>query len=197
MSNPRKESKETTERELQLKKLAVLVILPVLVVFIAVMASAGDRGWGAIQVTYFMTATGGCLHSSLGFNANLTPTTGSAVWGAFAMPQGTWTFESDGTGSVSGMNYILDFPPGSPVFGGPIARQSPISFNFHYEVTPAGAITVYPPVPPNLDGMISKDHKTLTLSNANQVQAVGALGYAICNFSRVLIRVNDKNDKDE
>jgi hypothetical protein len=175
-----------------MKKLAVMVLLPAVVIFVAVaMASADKDGWGAIHGTYSMTASGGCLHSSLGFNANLTPITGSVVWGAIAMPQGIWTFDSHGTGTVSGTNYILDFPPGSPVFGGPIARQSPISFNFHYEVTDDGAITVFPPLPPNLVGMISKDHKTLTLSNANQVQAVGVLGYAICNFTRNLIRVEE------
>jgi len=179
-----------------MKKLTVVVMMiAIAAVMLATMASADDHHhWWGIQGTYAMTATGSCLHSTLGFNANLTPITGSAVWGATVTPQAIYTFESDGTGTASGTNYILDFPPGSPVFGGPIARQSPISFNFHYEVTHDGAITVYPPLPPNLVGMISKDHKTLQLSNANQVQPVGALGYAICNIARVLIRVEEEDD---
>jgi hypothetical protein len=180
-----------------MKKLAVMVLLPAVVIFVAVaMASADKDGWGAIHGTYSMTASGGCLHSSLGFNANLTPITGegSVVWGATVMAQAIWKFESDGTGTVSGTNYVLDFPPGSPVFGGSIARQNPISFNFHYEMTHDGAVTVYPPLPPNPVGMISQDHQTLTLTSANQVQAVGALGYAICNVGRVLIRVKDAEE---
>lgn len=175
-----------------MRKLGMLMMIPALAMLLApAMASAEHGGWGAIHGTYSMTTSGGCLHSNLGFNANLTPITGSVVWGAIAMPQAIWTFGSDGTGTMLGTNYVLDFPPGSPFFGSPIARQNPISFKFHYEVTEDGAITVYPPLPPNLAGMISKDHKTLTLSNANQVQAVGPLGYAICNFTRTLIRVEE------
>ncbi len=174
-----------------MKKLAVVVTMIAIATFMAAAMALAQDGWGTIQGTYSMTASGGCLHSTLGFDAHLKPLAGSVVWGAIAMAQGIWTFASDGTGTVSGTNYILDFPPGSSVFDGPIARQAPISYTVTYEVTEDGAITVYPPSLPNLVGMISKDHKTLTLSNANQVQAVGPLGYAICNFTRNLIRVEE------
>jgi hypothetical protein len=180
-----------------MKKLALFLMIPALALLGPSTAPAFYfHHWGGIHGTYAMTATGSCLHSKLGFNANLTPITGegSVVWGATVMAQAIWTFESDGTGTVSGTNYVLDFPPGSPVFGGSIARQNPISFNFHYEMTHDGAITVYPPLPPNPVGMISQDHQTLTLTSANQVQAVGALGYAICNVGRVLIRVKDAEE---
>lgn len=172
-----------------MKKLAAVTMMLALVALTAAMASAQNSGWGAIHGTYSMTASGGCLHSSLGFDG-LKPKAGSLVWGAVIAPRAIWTFASDGTGAVSGTNYILDFPPGSAALG-PIARQAPISFTFQYEVTDDGTITVFPPAPPNLVGMISKDHKTLTLSNANEVQSAGGLGSAICNVTRNLIRVEE------
>jgi hypothetical protein len=175
-----------------MKRLALMVMIPALVMLTAATVTAGERvGWGAIQGTYSMNAAGSCLHSTGGFDINLKPLPGSVVWGATAMPLGIWTFASDGTGKVSGTNYILDFPPGSPLLGGPMARQAAFSYDITYEVTKDGEITVYPPGPPNLVGMISKDHKIITLSNANQVQAVGPLGSAICNFTRNLIRVDE------
>ncbi len=172
-----------------MKRLVGMMSGVALVIWMAA-SLASAQGWGALAGTYSMTATGSCLHSTLGFTSEKKPITGSVVWGATVMPLGLWTFESDGTGSVTGTNYILDFPPGSALFGGPIARQSAIAFPFHYDVS-EGVITVYPPAPPNLHGLIATDHKTLTLSNAGEVQSVGALGYAICDITRTLIRVGE------
>lgn len=176
-----------------MKKLAVLVMIPALGVFIAALGFAAQDGWGAIRGTYAMIATGSCLHSTLGFYGDHTPIPGegSVVWGATTMAQAVWTFDAHGTGTVThGWNYVLDFPPGSPTFGGPIARQNAFSFNFHYEIDHDGVITVYPPAPPNLYGVLSTDHKTLTLGSANTPQN-SAVGPAICNTARVLYRVSD------
>ena len=173
-----------------MKRLAAVVVMIALATFVAAaMALAGET----IQGTYAMIATGTCLHSTLGFNGDLTPITGdgSVVWGATTMAQAVWTFNFNGTGTVSyGWNYVLDFPPGSPTFGGPIARQHPYSWNFHYETDDNFIITVYPPSPPNPVGLISWDHKTLTLASANQPQN-SAVGPAICNTARVLYRLHD------
>ena len=188
-----------------MRKLAVLaMMIAIASVMAAPMASANDyHHWWGIHGTYFMTATGGCLHSTLGFDlTNLTPVPGSVVWGASIMAQAIWTFERGGTGTVSGTNYVVDFPPGAPALAGtpalsgPIARQNPISFSFTYELTEDGVITVYPPSPqPAVVGMISKDHKTLTLGNANHIQPnPPSLSSAICNIGRVLIRVEEEDE---
>jgi len=178
-----------------MKKLAVFVMLPALMLMAVTMASAGGNRWGVIHGEYAMIATGSCLHSTLGFNTNLTPVTGSEVWGAGTMAQATWQFEHNGTGTVKGTNYVIDFPPGGPIFGSAVARQNPIDFTFHYELTPDGEITVTfdnPALPP-AQGMISIDHKTMTLGTANQIQPF-AVGKVICNTGRVLIRVRDTDD---
>ena len=188
-----------------MKKLAVVLMIPALVIFMAAMAFAAQSGWGAIKGTYAMIATGSCLHSTLGFDANNKPISikdadgkeTGVVWGATTMAQAVWTFDSRGGGEVTyGWNYVLDFPPGSPTFGGPIARQFPFAFKFDYEIDHDGVITVYPPPSqPIIQGVLSTDHKTLTLGSANQRQdwvVVGkTVGQVICNTARVLYRVSD------
>lgn len=176
-----------------MKKLAVVLMIPALVILMAPLAFAGQAGWGAIHGTYAMMATGSCLHSTLGFYGDLTPIPGegSVVWGATTMAQAVWTFDSNGTGAVThGWNYVLDFPPGSPTFGGPIARQNAFSFNFHYEIDHDGVITIYPPSPPNILGVFSKDHKMVTLGSANYPQD-SPVGPVICNTARTLYWVSD------
>jgi hypothetical protein len=172
-----------------MKKLMVVVI-SALVLFMAPLAVAGQSGWGAIQGTYAMIATGSCLYSTLGF-LDRTPYEGSVVWGATTTAQAVWTFDSRGNGTVThGWNYVLDFPPGSPTFGGPIARQNAFSFNFHYEIDHDGVITIYPPSPPNILGAFSKDHKMVTLGSANYPQD-SPVGPVICNTARTLYWVSD------
>lgn len=58
--------------------------------------------------------------------------------------------------------------------------------------------------PCSLNGMVSSDHKTLTLASENEYRKydlysptgtlLGLKLYAICNYGRVLIRVSDQDD---
>ncbi len=51
-----------------MKRLVAVVMMIAIATFMAAPpASAQDRGWGAIQETYGMIASGSCLHSILGF----------------------------------------------------------------------------------------------------------------------------------
>jgi hypothetical protein len=186
-----------------IKKLAVAVMTTVTVaLMMTAMAWAADHdGWGihgwGIQGEYAMIATGSCLHSTLGFDGNLRPNPGSVVWGAPVMAQGLWTFEGDGTGFVLNLtNDVLTLPPGNPPTT-PIGASQTVSprVPFKYDVTPDGEITVrLGPLPILMAGMISLDHKTLTLGSANQVQPVGGTSYAICNVGRVLIKLSDDRE---
>jgi|PlaIllAssembly_1097288.scaffolds.fasta_scaffold11417_4 hypothetical protein len=173
-----------------MKKLAVVLMIPALVMLMAPLAVAGQAGWGAIHGTYAMIATGSCLYSTLGFYGDHTPVAESAVWGATTMAQAVWTFDSRGTGAVThGWNYVLDLPPGAPGVG-PIARQHDFSFTFHYEVDHDGVITIYPPSGPNILGVFSTDHKIVTLGSANVPEDLTE-GPAICNTARTLYWVSN------
>jgi hypothetical protein len=178
-----------------MKKLAVLAMIPALALFMAAtMASADGHHWRGFHGDYAMIATGNCLHSPAGFTG-LVPNS-PLVWGASIMAQAIWTFDSDGTGTVKGTNYVIDFPPANPPTVMPGVRQNPVLFTFQYYVTSDGAITVTqqtPLGPLTLVGMISRDHKTLTLGNANQV-GPSLVGPAICNIGRVLIRVKEMDE---
>ena len=179
-----------------MKKLAIVVMMIAIATFMAAaMASADDHdGWG-IHGEYAMIAAGSCLHSTGGFNADLTPVTGSVVWGAPVMTEGIWTFEHNGTGVATLTNHIITLPPGDPT-GTPVGVSQTVStaVPFKYQVTPDGEITVQlGPLPVNMAGMVSMDHKTLTLGSANQIQG----GSAICNVDRVLIQVDESERRME
>ncbi len=197
-----------------MKKLAVVVMMTAIATFMATaIASAGaDKGWDNIHGQYAVIATGACLHSTGGFdNVNpnpaappiWTPAAGSEVWGAPVMAYATYTFERDGTGASSVTNNIITLPPGDPIlfanyqhFVG--ARQVPPALTptpFTYKVAPDGVLTVWQG-PLTLTGMVSTNHKTLTLANGDQVQpylqsATHPNSSAICNVGRVLIRVDE------
>jgi hypothetical protein len=185
-----------------MKRLAVLVMMMAIAAFVpAAMASADDHdGWG-IHGEYAMIAAGACLHSTLGFNADLTPVTGSVVWGAPVMTEGTWTFEHHGAGVATLTNHIITLPPGNPAGTPPtlvgVHQTVSTAVPFTYQITPYGEITVQlGGLPINMAGMVSMDRKTLTLGSANQIQpASGA--YAICNVDRVLIRVGESEGRME
>jgi hypothetical protein len=196
-----------------MKKLVIIVMMIAIATFMAAaMASADDHdGWG-IHGQYAVIATGACLHSTGGFvNVNpnpaappiWTPAEGSEVWGAPVMAYATYVFERDGTGGSSVVNNIITLPPGDPIlfanyphFVG--ARQvlpalTPTPFT--YQVAHDGVLTVQQG-PLTLTGMVSTDHKTLTLANGDQVQpylqsATHPNSSAICNVGRILIRVGE------
>jgi len=196
-----------------MKKLAVVVMMIAIALFMAApMASANDHdGWG-IHGEYAVIATGSCLHSTKGFQSIIlpngtpawTPNTGSTVWSAPVMAGGVYTFASDGTGTSLVTNNIMTLPPGDPLLANPPyvgSRQVPVPSTFIYQVAPDGVITVTQQTllgPLTFIGMISTDHKTLTLANTNQPQPYIALpSAAICNVGRVLIRVDEPEGNNE
>ena len=98
-----------------MKKLALTLVITVVSMFMFVaVAMAGGHGWKKLNGEYYMTSTGNCLHSTLGFNDNYTPITGvdSKVWAASTMTQGIWTFSPDGTGTAELENFGLVFLQG-------------------------------------------------------------------------------------
>jgi len=197
-----------------------------LVIFMATaMASADDpHGWGAIQGTYAMTATGNCLWAPEGFYPNDFSPNG---YSAHFVAQGLWTFDPNGTGAAQVLHSGMSAPPivGAP--GGNLyavsAATQQYTLEFTYTVTHDGQLSLAPtnlqatfvtgpnatltyttvPVRPDpiiWTGMVSKDHKTLTLNSGNEIQfytyrdqagTTVKTCYGMCNSARVLIRVND------
>jgi len=174
-----------------MKKLTLILVITVVSMFMFVaVAMAGGHGWKKLNGEYYMTSTGNCLHSTLGFNPNYTPITGvgSAVWAASTMTQGIWTFNPDGTGTADLENFVIDFPPGA-LGQGPIVRENTAKFSFTYEITREGVLNVTLPNGFILEGMVSQDHKTLALNSAYQPFGTPTTN-AYCNTARVLIRVD-------
>jgi hypothetical protein len=183
-----------------MKKLATIVICTA---FFAL----GLVGMASAQVEggqYKMTATGSCLHSTTGFNVNIDADGGtvytpkvdahSKVWGATTMAEATWKFNADGTVSMSGINYPIDFPPGNPGLKSAAARQNGIGFpnGMKWEVNgnnitiknPLGIIT--------LKGTVSEDENTIIINSPFVLYDLGPPLYnAVCNTARVLIRMGD------
>jgi hypothetical protein len=190
-----------------MKKLAVVVMMIAIATFMAAaMASADDHdGWG-IHGQYAMTGAGTCIYAPGGFNANFTPI-GPTNWSASNMVQGSWTFKRHGKGTTSGKLFGTAATP----FAVPNATSIEFAFDFTYTVTDDGTIAVemvpgtflataltgpsagltYTVDIYSFVGMVSPDHKTLTLNNANEVQTLslsnGTTNHAICNIARVLI----------
>lgn len=162
---------------------------------------AGVTSAQDFEGSYEMSLTGSCLHSKHGFDEGsppYIPATGSGVWAATMMAHGTWEFFDDGTGTATGLNYVIDFPPGIPPPGliktwkGPMARGNPFTLNFEYEVQD-GEIVVTLPDGFELKGVVSYSLETMTLNSAYQeydLTSVG-LGHAVCNASRILIKIDD------
>lgn len=202
-----------------MKKLTVLVMIPALTILLAVaMTSAGGDYWHhkwGIRGDYAMTATGNCLH--------WWSDAPSIIFGASNMVQGFFRFERDGTGTVWGNNSPITPPPATPVCG-----NGEFSWDFTYKVTHEGAITVW--MTPGsfkgknlvnnvaftsdncgtdgddrctLFGMISSDHKTMSLATFGSPDGSHAQGfkfpngktfYANCSYARILFRVSDQDD---
>lgn len=189
-----------------MKKPTLMAVVATLLLLMSIeIVSAGGREWGAIHGTYEMMAMGSCLHSTAGFfqvpDSNPPKyqpiAANSTIYAAATMAQATWVFEKNGEGRLSGTNYATVFPGGTvpaevrenEIGYPPPAPTRPLAFT--YEVTHDGWISVTLETGVVLDGRISKDHKTMTLGNANQVNATDPTKTtAICNTGRVLIRVD-------
>jgi hypothetical protein len=192
-----------------MKKIALIVIIAALSTSMSVALALADdrdwRDWNPIKGEYAMIATGSCLHSPSGFKSTTPPFIPNnivGVWGATTMAQATWVFKHGGKGTLDGVNYAIDFPPGNPLplFSGPDARNSSFGFDITYVVDDS-VITikqfarVTPPFQTQiaeLIGTVSEDGNTITIPSAYQFYQFGLpMGDAVCNTARTLIRVGD------
>ena len=115
-----------------MRKLAALMVVPALAIFmVAAMATAQD-GWGTIHGTYEMTGVGTCINSPGGFTQLFTPQ-GPAVLSGVSnnfsgsnLFTGTWTFEPDGNGQVQGQLF------GTATYPYPVPNASSIDFSFKF-----------------------------------------------------------------
>jgi len=204
-----------------MKKLAVLMMIPALAMFMAVaMASAEHNHRIAIQGTYEMVSSGSCLHSSEMYlrnptNGRWTAPNDSKVYAGVTVSNGIWIFNHNGSGEYSQTIYATILPGGAdsmPVTVGGVTTDVPVPLevrvlasqtpvDFTYEITPSGNITVTETVSGiKLYGSISIDKKAMTLLSANNVQDFGRnlFGYTICNFARTLIKVGEiERDADD
>lgn len=181
-----------------MKKLAVIVIIAALSMFMLdSVALAGDRESKGFHGVYAMTGSGSCLFSFKvfipGFPAPppdpLVPPDPNP-WVALVVQEGIWTFERNGLGTFRGKQFGMAPPPypTPSTVGGPNATPVDLKFDFDYDVTHDGKITVNvipetflgtylagPAVDKNyfltsemtMFGQISRDHKSLTLTNGD------------------------------
>jgi hypothetical protein len=185
-----------------MKKLAMLILIPALAMFmVAAMASAEDR---AIEGKYAMSASGSCLHSEMPYYQDLqtgrwTVRLGSQVYAGVTVAKGTWTFvrtgENKGTGTWSQTLYATILPGGHvPVPVIPVeVRVFQQGGPFTYVTTTSGEITVTLANGIPLTGSISIDENAMTLLSANVVQPNLPAPYwnTICNMERTLIKVSN------
>jgi len=217
-----------------MKKLAVFLMIPALAMFmVPAMASAdGNHHWGAIQGTYAMTAVGNCLWSQGGFSVppSYPPFVSPSGYSSHFMAQGIWIFGPNGTGRAEYTQFGISAPPiaGNPNSNFVAAASVGWSFDFTYtvqdgmitgEIVPAALGTYHAEFLSGpkkglkytvdtfaFSGMVSSDHKTLTLNSGSdrenpenpeiQLFSFSDLStcYAICNSGRVLIRVKDAKE---
>jgi hypothetical protein len=204
-----------------IKKLALFVMIPAIAMFMVVaMASADRHDHHGIQGEYAFTGTTSCLVSNLGFYDNLTPVSGSKVYYNSHSARGLFNFNRDGAGTFETEVAVFIVPPpapGPPAPSVPIAGSFKTSAQFTYNITDGGMITIElvpgtwvstfltGPIPAgtttsvdqwSLSGMVSADHKTLTLSSGGTAvetttNSLGAVFHQICHRSSVLIRVDE------
>jgi hypothetical protein len=194
------------------KKLAVFVIIAAIAMLIVVaMASAGDHKWKAFHGEYAATSVGTCLWTWTGWKPNLTPVDVSTGYTSSTTQQTIWTFYPDGTGTGQGRNVGLTYVFPSYAAAG----LSEMSWQFTYNITHDGTITT-DLIPgtfvgtflqgPNKgltwtwdklsdSGMVSQDHKTITLSSVApdvvKLTFGSIVNYGICSYGRVLTRVDE------
>jgi hypothetical protein len=163
-----------------IKKLTVLVGVPVIALFImVVMASAGPAIPHGIKGEYAGSGPSTCVTAPKGFVCDASgcrlydPNDNVSTGTSFA--DVVYTFNKDGTGSAAGNAHLLTLPP-LPADGS-IGSVVPFTYNFTYTVTAEGLITMtvgpdhfqlaggavcFDIIPK--DGIISGDGKTITIS---------------------------------
>jgi hypothetical protein len=183
-----------------MKRLAAVVMMIATGVFM-VTTLASAQGWGAIQGTYEMVATGACIHStafSTLTGAGIPPdpyvyaATGSTTFVSAFVGQGTFTFDSDGTGTMRVIQSCIH-PTKATQAVAPPNFLEPSAFSYRF-ADDGRIIVSVPAAGLELSGRISRDHKTMTLVSAMQLQsgaAGGPTGFQVCDITRILIRVEE------
>ncbi len=180
---------------LKSKNLAVIV-MAAFAMFMAVgMASAGQSIALPIRGVYDGTTECTCLIAPYGFSANLTPINNAGMV-SIQNRKATFTFQKDGTGSVTakvsqiGLAYT---GPNGPV--PPTPASLTLSTNFTYTVTPDRTITFTPGIGtatytagpnngatghvagPSYEGTITPDGKIITtFSDASKLGTLSGAG---------------------
>jgi hypothetical protein len=196
------------------EKLLLLAFRLVLVAALLAVATSPLTAQGArgqLKGTYFFGGEQACLVSSLGFNPNLTPATGSVMSVQSASTQGVYEFSPDGTGVGQFKELVIVHPPASPVFAGSLEA----SFSFTYAVSDDGLLTLVSGLvngtfitgplagvsftnnPPPLSGRIARNGSAITLTTAAPTVETATLGPPanrviprICHRMRVLSPVH-------
>jgi len=200
-----------------INKLAVFVVIAIIATFIsAAMALAFEKYKNsgkdskAIHGEYAATAVSSCIGSiAYPFNEKLQPTgSPDTIFNNTATSKAIWTFNGDGTGAVQGRSVGINLSMN--------ANSADTSMEFTYEVMHNGMIKIFPglvegkyltgPSPGATytvsgmvpeEGYVSSDHKTITLGSVTPGVVTLTFSnlpfqvYAICNYSRVLIRLGE------
>jgi hypothetical protein len=186
-----------------MKKLSLIVIITTLTMFMSVaVASDSGKGWWwtnnpfqYFHGTYDMIASGSCIHSENGYDADHSPIAPGKVYVGTTVASGTWTFYRGGSGKYTITNYATIIPTTDATGKLGIRKTTFTDVSFTYEITSFGDITVHAGGI-DLIGSISIDRNTMTLLSADNIQVFSdppgpPLWYTICNTARTLIRVGD------
>lgn len=197
-----------------IKKLAVFVSIAWIFTLVTIASAHEPKGKKGLEGEYAATSVCYSLSSSSqDFLTTLVVSPGTA-FNSFATSQTIWTFKSDGTGTVQGTQAGIN-----PSVSASIAE---LSWQITYEITDDGTITTnFPPGTPGVatytagplagfkvkvdtlpqSGMVSQDHKTITLGTVTPVASTiktytptGVLVstiYGISSCGRVLTRLGE------
>ncbi len=172
---------------LNVKNLAVFVVMAALAMFMAVgMASADNNA--NVTGEYAFSGRVSYILTPSGFNPSFVPNVASTVTSNSINCQGIFTFKRDGTGRFDSTGVLLALPP-QPSPQVPHANAFTWSFTFTYDVAdddtitldadentftvtfdtgttgPNGMLSLFTADKYPLSGMVSADHKTMTLGS--------------------------------
>ena len=197
-----------------IKKLAVLMTVAAMAMFTVVAMASAQKNNSKVIGEYAVTGKMSCLIAQSGFNGNFIPIDAATALSNSSTFQGIATFEHNGTGTFNTTGVLIT-PPPVPSPQPPHANAFDFSFNFTYHVAKDDTITIDadkdsfqvtfntgPKIAPfftadqySLSGMVSADHKTLTLGPPTTLiqtctfSGGGPTMYMICNGSYVFTRL--------
>lgn len=186
----------------------------------------GDDGHSPenlLQGHYAFSGEASCLESKGGFHSDLTPADAPAPFprvNSFSV-QGVATFNGDGTGSravrVVAIRQPFALPTSPAVFNRGGASSVDVEADFTYQVAVDRRIRIHTPLVtgtvlsgsragqtfeitnfPDFVGLISQDHKTLTIAHdraivERQTYSNGDVFDRICHRSRIAFKLKDGN----